>query len=160
MKATHQGTCQACGRIQKLPKGVLAKHGFERPWGSRETEGCYGTNELPFELSCEITKDALKSHEELIAARTEDLRKATEGTLTEIPAWIREYKGETRFVVITPENFTTKGFREAFHAYTWSEVLDRYKNRLEWDIEAIEKEVARLRSLIENWAPKDLLPLG
>lgn len=159
MKATNSGTCQVCGRIQKLPKGVLAKHGFERPWGSRETEGCTGTAELPLELSCELTKEAVKSHEDLIAARTEDLQKATAGTLTEVPAWIREYKGKTRFVVITPTNFMDKGVREAFHAYTWAGVLEKYKNRLEWDIEAIERDLHLLQERVRTWTLKPLLPL-
>ena len=33
MKATHDGECQLCGRMQKLPDGRLAKHGYTTRWG-------------------------------------------------------------------------------------------------------------------------------
>lgn len=53
--ATHSGHCQACGSLQKLPKGKLSLHGYTvaHGWFSGV---CRGARELPFELSCNLVK--------------------------------------------------------------------------------------------------------
>ncbi len=47
-KATHTGTCQCCGNAQKLPNGVLPKHGYTVDWGMFSGV-CQGAGHLPFE---------------------------------------------------------------------------------------------------------------
>lgn len=47
MGATHKGTCQVCGKVQRLPNGRLAEHGYT-------VFGCYnhvcpGSGQLPLE---------------------------------------------------------------------------------------------------------------
>lgn len=32
-KATHQGECQICDRVQKLPNNVLSQHGYKVEFG-------------------------------------------------------------------------------------------------------------------------------
>jgi hypothetical protein len=56
-KATHYGHCQVCGSRQKLPNGRLAKHGYTLEYGFFNGT-CFGSNELPYELSCELVKEA------------------------------------------------------------------------------------------------------
>ncbi len=53
MKATHKGHCQACGRLQMLPKGVLSKHGYNVTHGFFSGV-CVGAGYLPFEKSCAL----------------------------------------------------------------------------------------------------------
>lgn len=55
--ATHQGTCQLCGRLQMLPKGLLAKHGYDVQWGYFNGV-CSGSDHQPYELS----KDLIESY--------------------------------------------------------------------------------------------------
>jgi hypothetical protein len=51
-KATHNGTCQVCGREQALPYGKLSKHGYDVPFHYfRGT--CPGAEFLPLEQSRE-----------------------------------------------------------------------------------------------------------
>lgn len=57
-KATHQGTCQACGALQKLPNGRLSTHGYTKRWGFFQGI-CQGTNELPFELSKDLIESCI-----------------------------------------------------------------------------------------------------
>lgn len=59
MKATHSGSCQWCGRDQKLPGGRLAKHGYTVKWGFFNGV-CRGAEELPFEVSCDLVKKAIE----------------------------------------------------------------------------------------------------
>lgn len=48
--ATHYGECQICGHQQKLPRGVLSKHGYTKQWGFFSGT-CPGAGHLPFEQS-------------------------------------------------------------------------------------------------------------
>lgn len=58
-RATHLGTCQCCLRVQMLPNGILAKHGYQvafRGQGGFFSGVCRGSGDSPFELSCEAMK--------------------------------------------------------------------------------------------------------
>lgn len=46
--ATHAGTCQICGRVQKLPSGKLSLHGYQVQWNFFNGT-CGGAKHLPFE---------------------------------------------------------------------------------------------------------------
>jgi len=59
MKATHYGTCQICGSLQKAPNGRLAKHGYTKQW-SFFTGTCRGSHELPFEESKDLLEAVIE----------------------------------------------------------------------------------------------------
>jgi hypothetical protein len=66
MKATHSGECQLCGRVQKIPNGVLSKHGYTIEWNMFDGI-CFGAKHLPFEQDISLIDDAIK-----MAQRTVD----------------------------------------------------------------------------------------
>lgn len=51
--ATHSGHCQACGSLQKLPKGRLSLHGY-KILGGFFSGVCRGAKHEPFEVSCTL----------------------------------------------------------------------------------------------------------
>lgn len=57
-KATHKGTCQICGNLQKLPGGYLSIHGYTVTWGFFNGV-CNGTGNLPFEVSKDMIDRAI-----------------------------------------------------------------------------------------------------
>lgn len=57
-QATHRGECQMCGRMQKLPGGKLAKHGYTTRWGFFSGV-CRGAGHLPYEQSCDMLRELL-----------------------------------------------------------------------------------------------------
>lgn len=64
-EATHDGHCQCCGRLHRLPGGKLAKHGYEvigrgQGFGGYFSGTCWGSGELPYELSCELVKEDIE----------------------------------------------------------------------------------------------------
>ena len=59
-KATHIGTCQVCGRSQKLPNDRLSKHGYTKEWGFFNGV-CPGAHHLPFEVSIDQIESAIAS---------------------------------------------------------------------------------------------------
>lgn len=59
--ATHQGTCQCCGAIQKLHGDRLVLHGYQRPGTGEAVGRCPAVGQPPYELSCDWIKGALPS---------------------------------------------------------------------------------------------------
>lgn len=79
-KATHDGNCQICGRHQKLPGGVLAKHGYTVRFSYFEGT-CPGSNELPYEQSCELLPPMIENVTQQIAdvnARADAIQATTD----------------------------------------------------------------------------------
>lgn len=50
MSATHNGTCQVCGRLQALPNGVLSKHGYVVKGYGYFVGTCPGAERKPLEI--------------------------------------------------------------------------------------------------------------
>lgn len=98
MKATHKGTCQACGSSQRLPNGKLSNHGYNVKW-DMFVGVCQGSKELPFEQS----KDLI----ETFISRAEASIIGLKNEITEL----ENYKG-------------LQGWHRAYHngEYTWAQI--------------------------------------
>jgi hypothetical protein len=83
-KATHSGTCQLCGRGQKLPNGVLSKHGYTVDWGFFSGT-CRGSAGRPFEESTDLIEKMIKRCEAQIVRLGEDVKE------------MRAYKGNMAY---------------------------------------------------------------
>ena len=123
MKATHIGSCQACGCSQKLPNGKLSLHGYTTAWGFFSGI-CAGSKHLPFEVSCDLIKSTIERATALVADTHAEIESllSTEGNKVWMnvykPAtWERGSKGEYiwKQVELTME---TKTSREG--DYSWS----------------------------------------
>jgi hypothetical protein len=88
--ATHDGHCQVCGRLQRLPGGTLAKHGYEvhgrrhGGYGGYFSGQCWGSHHPPYEESCELVKLSIERatvERDRTLAKQDELRQpATEPT--------------------------------------------------------------------------------
>lgn len=87
MRATHSGTCQLCGRQQKLPNGRMAKHGYTVQWGFFEGT-CPGSDGQPFELSKDLIADRITQVTE--AARSQ-LANADRIGSDRNTVWVHEF---------------------------------------------------------------------
>lgn len=58
-KAVFRGTCQVCSRTQKLPNGVLAKHGYQVLGGFFEGT-CFGSGHLPLEQDKTLVEESIR----------------------------------------------------------------------------------------------------
>lgn len=115
-KATHMGTCQVCGRLQKLPGGVLSKHGYTKQWGWFNGT-CWGAGHKPFEQSKDVIERAIKnSTEDREKLLTQSRQwKAGELQLEGCMAWYHIY------------NSASHGFRGGYewqHVWISSERLE------------------------------------
>lgn len=89
-KAMNKGTCQCCGAVQKLPAGILAKHGYTTRWGFFEGV-CRGSGSQPFEKSTDLIEAFIRWAQgkvaDLEAFKAELLTPPAEGT-TEAWVWV------------------------------------------------------------------------
>ena len=79
MKATHYGTCQICGRKQKAPDGLVAKHGYTVD-GGYFNGTCFGSDEKPFERERIVLGREIERLAKNIGHRKSHLTKVKEGT--------------------------------------------------------------------------------
>ena len=113
MKATHSGHCQACGRLQKLPDGKLAKHGYTIAHGFFSGT-CVGSHHLPFEVSCDLLPrfiEAAKTHLLGVESFQAELRKPA----TEPVAWFYSWRCEVMLDSIDMQTLTDLGLRFEVH---------------------------------------------
>ncbi len=66
IKATHFGECQLCGRQQKLPGGLMAKHGYTVEWSMFQGV-CPGSHFQPYEKSKDQIEIRIPAVAELVA---------------------------------------------------------------------------------------------
>lgn len=105
MKATHAGHCQACGRLQRLPKGRLSLHGYQ-VLGGFFSGICRGARHEPFEISCDLVRTFIREAADRLA-RVEGQQRHLRRPATEPRAMVHNYENIGR------------GKR----AYVWREVM-------------------------------------
>lgn len=80
-KSDFSGHCQACGRLQKLPKERLSKHGYTVDHGYFSGV-CRGAGHEPFEVSCKLVETFIQEATAQLTsleAFQANLRKTNEG---------------------------------------------------------------------------------
>lgn len=93
MKATHFGTCQLCGREQKLPGGRLSIHGYTVEW-SMFIGTCPGTHGKPFEEAYDLIEAAIERAKATIVSLTDAANKL-ETDQNPDHVWVYEYRKAT-----------------------------------------------------------------
>lgn len=137
--ATHYGTCQLCGSLQKAPGGYLAKHGYDVQYGFFNGV-CRGSHELPYEESCDL----------LVAV------------LAGIKVSIETYVQEPAPKRTTPSKFTPgylKAKREQDPVWVAEERADAEWRAKEAQYWANVRFVPFAESRIAAWAPAALIPV-
>lgn len=188
MKATNKGTCQICGRIQKLPDGRLSQHGYTTRWGFFSGV-CCGSGQLPFEQSKDLVDGAIEGAEKRLAsiqAEQETLRAPV--APGETTAWKKVHTGDlggswhqvqvsaeqvpysdgrgsfTRFhrTVVKGERVPQTAWTECGNP-TLEEVIRRMNSRRADDLEGAVTQLRQYcswqRQRIAQWKPAPLLSL-
>lgn len=121
-KATHTGTCQCCGNRQKLPNGVLSKHGYTVDYGWFNGV-CYGAGELPFEQSKDLIEDFIVKAEERAVELNEkaDAYEADTSPVCMHNKYIRKGYGGSYQWIEDEVLFETKEFPDGgkYNVYYW-----------------------------------------
>jgi hypothetical protein len=91
-QATHRGTCQACGRIQKLPGGIMSLHGYTKQWGFFHGT-CRGSHHKPFELSKDLIDTCIQGAQNAITSLQVQRGDLVRMPTSETKAWMKIYVG-------------------------------------------------------------------
>lgn len=94
-KATHRGTCQACGRVQMLPADTLSLHGYTKQWGWFAGT-CFGSRCLPLEISKDLIEVCIKRSEQAIKALQAERAGLIVIPTPETKAWKHIYVSASR----------------------------------------------------------------
>lgn len=138
MMTIHKGTCQICGRSQKLPGGVLSKHGYTTRWGFFE-KVCPGSGHLPFEVSADMIE---RCRDSAAASAVEARQQAAQYRAGKLDDRLRN----SRYYACN-EKDRAEMLRRARE--TNAECLDQHAAKL-------EDYVRRQNDLLANWAPAPL----
>lgn len=158
-RATHNGTCQACGRVQAvIPRtGKLAKHGYTVDWGYFDGV-CYGSDELPVEHGTDVL-------DRTAANLTAQAETADAYTVDTIPAvTYREFKGyHGKRQHYETHRFTTEAEWGAFRKTrnvggTWASQCRAEVERFKSFAERCRTHVAFLAQLKSNRYGQPLFP--
>jgi hypothetical protein len=104
-------TCQICGRPIKAKKGLIAHHGYTRPYKQGwQTSSCMGARYRPYEVACDripVAIEAVKNHIVVLENQIKDLKTNPPETITYF-----SWGGRSDQTYSRPENFTLNG---SFH---------------------------------------------
>jgi hypothetical protein len=179
-KATHTGTCQCCGRNQKLPSGLLSIHGYTVDWGMFNGV-CPGAKNLPFEQDISlIEKYIIMAGDKIVGLNEEikDLKISVDSTSVwkqEGRVWIKreiilidcetyikfewvygedEKKPRHRSMLGAASHSNTKTLDEAVKYEN-----NRYVKKLERDVKQAEDYIVWQKGRIKDWKPSELTPI-
>lgn len=95
-KATHIGSCQACGNVQKLPQGRLSLHGYDVRWHFFNGV-CRGAKELPYEQSFDLIEKFIGDAQEHKVCLETEIFKLQQPAI-EPKGWVHEYRKGNHYV--------------------------------------------------------------
>lgn len=140
-------TCQVCGRTIKAKLGVIAHHGYTRPyWDHRQTASCAGARYVPYEQSCDRLKEVIGWVEELVVTREEALHELVSSPPEEIVV----YDFPSRYVYSRPVDFVA-GYYSSWGTYEgeWYMRKDRYES----EIKLAKIDLDRMCKRLAEWKP-------
>lgn len=182
--ATHWGTCQVCGRRQKLPDGRIAKHGYTIAHGWQEGT-CEGSGHLPLQISCDLVAESIeraRAHAERLTGQVAKLRRPA----TEPQGWTQKtlYRGRTKFAIpalvdiktdaegrpyYTEEDGysgrprTVSGLQLSYRIKTDLDMANHlngsYAALLERKLPQIAAYIEHQTEVVRTWAPSELVPI-
>lgn len=170
-KATHVGTCQWCGREQKLPGGVLAKHGYTTRWGFFQGV-CRGSDHDPFEQSCELVKSSIEWAKVELASKLK-FAELLENCTDADRFWYFDYREQRngawvlkdikvddagRFYISDRWNHKHYAFEYSCStALEWAQMMNRSRaSKVRQEAKRIEEYISYQQERVNTWEPKEV----
>jgi hypothetical protein len=102
-EAGKKMTCQICGRSIRSKIGIIAHHGYRRPWDGYQSASCRGAQHWPLEVSNGILLEEIRDHEQQIARTVSHLDRVYSGDLP-VVVTVKPHRNENR---TSPHVYTT-----------------------------------------------------
>ena len=166
-KATHNGTCQACGRSQAF-RNTMAKHGYTTESGYFNGT-CSGSDRLPLELETSHNEDVV------VAVRDwADKQDAfANGNIETVPVSVRDTEASSRFahktIHVTREAYIAHNVADwhadspetdwnEFNGEKWDKKADSVRFQLRRAATFARKDADNLEALRTKTFGNDLTP--
>jgi hypothetical protein len=149
---TKTAICQVCGRAIKANTGLIAHHGYRRPYKGWQTASCEGARYVPYEVSCDRLREVVEMVKNFIVSQ----------------------KGALAVFLATPPQMITMHSRRPSEDRTYTKpndfVQDSYRSRIprtyecayadrkydyERTIKAAKADLERMERRLNEWEPAD-----
>lgn len=144
--------CQICERDIKAKNGIIAHHGYTRPYPQEQTRSCDGARQLPYEVSRDAIPAAIDNTKAYLGYQEDRLKAYMKEGPEELTRFVGF--GRTSHVMTRPENFDPK-----YSAENWESTPSKgYEREFYTTIRQIKRnivdatqEVKRLTARYDNW---------
>jgi hypothetical protein len=149
-------TCQICGREIKAKSGLIAHHGYRRPWhGSGcQTASCFGARRVPYEVG----HDALDQLIPMVEDEVKRFTKLLADWLDNPPATITIEHGDFMgrktgkvTVVERPEDFAGDDDYYSYRPLTYSNAWWKERRFQEQRLSMSEMDLASFKKRRAEW---------
>jgi hypothetical protein len=147
-------TCQVCGRQIKAKTGLIAHHGYKRPYEGWQTASCEGARYVPYEVSCERLIEVTTWVEKFIQDQElflADLLTTPPQTITVFEKWGSYGKGE-EVTYERPSDFKQDGYQYCIPR-TYDSAYGNRKFSLQTNIKAAKADFSIMQRRIQEWKP-------
>jgi len=151
-------TCQVCGREIKASTGLIAHHGYKRPYHAGwQTASCEGARYVPYEVSCDRLREVVELVRDFVSRQEKELA----AFLAEPPQTLIVYerrsswKGEEEKVTYEkPEGFDKDRYYGIPHTYEVAYSSRRY--RYEQTLKMAKIDLATMERRLAEWKPQEV----
>jgi hypothetical protein len=153
--ATETATCQVCGRTIKAGNGLIAHHGYRRPYQAGwQSASCEGARYVPYEVSCDRLREVVGMVKDFIVRE----EGALVGLLATPPQTIIAYErrsawgNEERVEYTRPDDFKIDGGCLRFRTY--ENAYSKRKYNYEQTIKMAKVDLSSMERRLNEWKPK------
>lgn len=151
--------CQICAKPVKAGKGLIAHHGYKRPYKQGwQTGSCVGARFQPYEVSCDRIPYAILLAQNFIKTTT----AAYEADIKDPPAKLRVQKNRSGWnseyiEVPRPEGFdAVKSMASSglsFHSQKYEIEFNSIQRMRKAQMEAAKRDLEFFQERLANWKP-------
>jgi hypothetical protein len=146
-------TCQVCGRTVKASKGLIAHHGYRRPYEGFQTASCEGARYVPYEVSCDRLREVTEMVRQFIARQQEmlaDFLGNPPQTLTETVRRSSWDKQGTDYIYTRPDTFNAEKYYSGIPR-TYENAFDGRKTSYERTIRLATLDLETMERRLREW---------
>jgi len=149
-------TCQVCGRAIKASTGLIAHHGYRRPYKAGwQTASCEGARYLPYEVSCDRLREVMEIVKNFIASQEKTLATLLSTPPQTIIVYERRSswdKEGTRKEYTKPDDFKQDSYRSRIPR-TYECVYADKKSDYEQTIRMAKADFSSMERRLREWKP-------
>ncbi len=146
-------TCQVCGRAIKATTGLIAHHGYRRPYQTGwQTASCEGARYVPYEVSCDRLREVVEMVKQFIASLLERLANFLTVPPQTITVLERRSCWDSGNTVIyeKPEDFSEESYRR-MTPRTYENAYNNQKYDYERAIRAAKVDLSIMERRLLAW---------